>query len=130
MHELSVAQSITDFALSEANKHKAERVKELCVDVGELMQVDTTVLRDALKMLTTNLKFKDCDVRIDVVRAAFACRRCSSRWGMAEAKRQLGAVPKDLLVKNLTATNCRCTSSPTFIPRSSTVRSAEAPMSW
>ncbi len=99
MHELSVAQSIADFALSETDKHKAEKVKELWVDVGELMQVDMKVLGDALKMLTAGGKFKDCHVRIEMTRAAFECRRCSSRWGMEEAKRQLGAVPEDLLVE-------------------------------
>jgi len=72
---------------------------ELDVDVGELMQIDTEVLLNALKMLTTGMKLKDCKVRLRVVSASFICRRCSSGWGMAEAKRQLGTVPRDLLVE-------------------------------
>jgi len=99
MHELSVAQSITDFALSETQKQNARRVTEISVDVGELMQVDTKVLLDALNMLMSGTKLKGCKVRVRVAAASFSCRRCLSSWGMAEAKSQLGAVPEDLLVK-------------------------------
>ncbi len=35
---------------------------ELNVDVGELMQIDAEVLLNALKMLTTDVKMKDCEV--------------------------------------------------------------------
>jgi len=99
MHELSVAQSIAGFALSETEKRNAKKVTELHIDVGELMQVDTKILLDALNMLMVGTRLKGCDVRIRVVGASFSCRRCSARWGMAEAKRQLGAVEEDLLVK-------------------------------
>jgi hydrogenase nickel incorporation protein HypA/HybF len=99
MHELSVAQSIVDFASSEIEKQNAKKVTELDVDVGELMQIDAKVLLNALKMLTTDMKMKDCKVHLRVVSASFSCRRCSSRWGMAEAKKQLGAVSQDLLVE-------------------------------
>jgi hydrogenase nickel incorporation protein HypA/HybF len=99
MHELSVAQSIADFALSETEKQNAKKVTEMYVDVGELMQVDIKVLLDALKMLMTGAKLKDCKVRVQVAAASFSCRRCSSSWGMTEAKRQLGAVPEELLVR-------------------------------
>jgi hydrogenase nickel incorporation protein HypA/HybF len=99
MHELSVAQSIADFALSEAERQDGKRVMEMYVEVGELMQVDTKVLADALNMVMTGPKLKDCRVRVQVTGASFSCRRCSSRWDMAEAKRQLGAVPESLLVE-------------------------------
>jgi len=99
MHELSVARSITDFALSETERQNAKKVMEVYVDVGELMQVDTAVLLDALKALMTGAKLKDCKVRVQVAAASFSCRRCSSTWGMKEAKQQLGAVPEDLLVR-------------------------------
>lgn len=99
MHELSIAQSIVDFALAEAERKGAKNVKELDVDVGELMQVDTKVLRDALDMLMTGPKLKGCEVRVQVAPASFSCRRCSSTWDMTEAKRQLVSVPEKLLVE-------------------------------
>jgi hydrogenase nickel incorporation protein HypA/HybF len=99
MHELSIAQSIVDYALSETERQNAKKVTELDVDVGELMQVDTKVLLNALNMLMTDPRLKDCEVRVRATIASFSCRRCSSTWGMAEAKRQLGAVPENLLVK-------------------------------
>jgi len=99
MHELSVAKSITDFALAETERHNAKEVKEMYVDVGELMQVDNAILLDALKMLMTGAKLKNCKVQVRAAPASFSCRRCSSTWGMTEAKRQLTAVPEDLLVR-------------------------------
>jgi hydrogenase nickel incorporation protein HypA/HybF len=99
MHELSVAQSIAGFALSETESQNANKVREIYVDVGELMQVDTKVLLDALKMLMTGPKLEGCKVRVQVTAASFSCRRCSSAWGMAEAKSQLGEVSQELLVK-------------------------------
>ncbi len=99
MHELSVAQNIVDFAVSETEKQDAKRVAELHVDVGELMQIDTRVLLDALRMLMTGGRLRDCNVRVRVTRASFSCRRCSSSWGIAEAKKQLGSVPANLLIR-------------------------------
>jgi hydrogenase nickel incorporation protein HypA/HybF len=99
MHELSVAQSIVDYALTEVEKRNATKVGEISVEVGELMQVDTKVLLDALRMLMSGPKLEGCKVRIQVAAASFSCRRCSSEWGMDEARSQLGAVSHDLLVK-------------------------------
>jgi len=99
MHELSVAQNIVDFVLSEMEKRRAKRVIEIEVDVGELMQIDKDVLVRALEALTSDARLKDCRVRVRAVPASFTCRRCSSSWGMKEAREQLGVVPKELLVK-------------------------------
>lgn len=98
MHELSVAQSIVDFALSEADKREARKVTELEVGIGELMQVDGNVLVSALESLMTG-KLEGCKVEAKEIAASFECRRCSSTWGMREAREQLDAVEQDLLVK-------------------------------
>jgi len=99
MHELSIARSIVDFAESEKERQNAERVTEIQLEVGELMQVDSSVLLQALEALTAGSSLKGCRVRVDVLPASFSCRRCSSSWDMEEAKKQLGVVQEDLLVK-------------------------------
>ena len=99
MHELSIAQSIVDYASTESERQHAKKVTELNVDVGELMQIDAEVLLNALKLLTTDAKMDDCEVHVRVVSASFSCRKCSSRWGMEEANKQLGRLPADLKVR-------------------------------
>lgn len=99
MHELSVAQSIVDFALSEADNHQAKKVKELQVGIGELMRVDMEVLVSALASVIKASKLEGCKVEAKQLPASFSCRRCYLVWGMQEADKQLGAVQKDLLVK-------------------------------
>ena len=99
MHELSVAQSIVEFALYEADRNKAEKVVELDVDVGELMQVDIRVLRKALGALMTGPRLTGAKTRVSVEGAYFSCRRCGSEWDMLEAKKQLSEVPEWLLVR-------------------------------
>lgn len=99
MHELSVAQSIVDTVLLEADKNHARQIKEINIDVGELMQLDTKALADALKILMTGDRLKGARVLVHVKSASFSCRKCSNQWGMAEARKQLAQVPDSLLVR-------------------------------
>ena len=99
MHELSVAQSIVEFALYEADRNKSDKVVELDVDVGELMQVDIGVLREALGALMTGPRLAGAETRVSTETAYFSCRRCGSEWDMLEAKKQLLEVPESLLIR-------------------------------
>jgi hydrogenase nickel incorporation protein HypA/HybF len=99
LHELSLAQNIVDSITAEANARGARKVLELKVDVGELMQIDTKALRFGLKLLMTGPVLKGARVRVGKRSASFKCRKCSSEWGMAEARRQLERVSPDLLVQ-------------------------------
>ena len=98
MHELSVAQSIVDTVLIEADKHSAKLIKEINLDVGELMQLDRQVLADALKILMVG-KLKGTRVIMHTTRTSFSCAKCKENWGMEKAKRQLSKVPDSLLVR-------------------------------
>lgn len=99
MHELSIAQSIVDTVLSEAQKNDAKRVSEISVDVGQLMQLDRNALAFALRLLMTGPVLKGARVRVRVRKASFTCRKCDSEWGMAEAQKQLAEVPDTLRVR-------------------------------
>ena len=98
MHELSVAQNIVDAVLLEADRNGAKLIKEINLDVGELIQLDRLVLADALKILMVG-NLKGLKVVINTTRALFSCENCNDRWGIEEAERQLSRVPDSLLVK-------------------------------
>lgn len=100
MHELSIAQSILDAVNLEADKHKAKNVNEINIDVGELMQLDTSALSDSLKLLlTTDSRLKTARALIHVQSASFRCNKCGSEWDMNETRKQLDRVSDSLLVR-------------------------------
>ena len=99
MHELSIAQTIVDSVLSDADTRGAERVVQIDVDVGELMQLDRRALAGALRILLDGSRLKGARVRLHVESAEFTCRRCGRRWGMTQATKQLAHVPDELRVR-------------------------------
>jgi hydrogenase nickel incorporation protein HypA/HybF len=99
LHEFTVAQSIVDAVLSEAETRKAKHVNEISVEVGQLTQIDTSILRYALKLLLTGSVLGGAKVHLHVAKVRFACRRCGHEWTLEEAKRQLSEIPEYLLVK-------------------------------
>ena len=99
MHELSIAQNVVQYALAEAAKNNSEKVEEISLEVGELTQVETKVLADALQLLMKGPKLDGCRVVVVASPAAFACRRCSARWGMSEVRKELDSLSDGLLVR-------------------------------
>jgi hydrogenase nickel insertion protein HypA len=99
MHEFGIAQSIVEYALSEAEKNKVGRVSEIHLELGELSMIDRSFLSNALKLLMTDPRLKGCKVHFRKQSASFVCRKCSSKWSMAETMKQLNQVPEKLLVR-------------------------------
>jgi hydrogenase nickel incorporation protein HypA/HybF len=99
LHELSIAQSIIDYAVAEADRNGAKSVSEIQVEIGELMQVDVRGLKDLLRLLLTGPKLENCKVGLRVKEAAFRCRKCGTAWDMREAKKQLQETADSLLVR-------------------------------
>lgn len=99
LHEFTVAQSIVDSIVSEAQAHHAKRVKEISIDVGQLMQIDSKILRYALSLLLTGSVLKDAKIHLKVVNVKFCCRSCGRKWLMNESRKQLSQVSDSLLVR-------------------------------
>ncbi len=99
MHELSVAQSVVDFALSEADRNGSKRVLEVQVEVGDFTMIDVSVLSRALRMLMSGPRLEGCKVRVRKKAVKFVCRKCGETWSMAEAMKQLEKVPDGLRVR-------------------------------
>ena len=98
MHELSIAQSIVDAVLSEAQRSGARNVTEVSVDVGQLMQLDRNALAFAIRTLMTGPVLKGARVHVRLKKASFSCKRCNQVWGMAEAQKQLRRIPDALRI--------------------------------
>ncbi|MGA2199937.1 MAG: hydrogenase/urease maturation nickel metallochaperone HypA [Nitrososphaerales archaeon] len=99
MHELSVAQSIVEFVVEQADENRADRVSEVDVQVGEVMRVDAAVLKKALGALMVGPRLAGARVSVSVERASFSCQKCGSRWDMKDAEKQLSGVSDSLLVR-------------------------------
>lgn len=99
MHELSLAQNVVDQVLAEAEARGATKVDELEIGVGELMQIDRRAFSQALKVLMAGPELEGARVRVRLEKAAFSCKRCGRRWGMAEVSKQLSQVPDGILVR-------------------------------
>ena len=99
MHEFSIAQGIVDYAISEGKRSGGGELREVRVDVGDLTLIDRRVLSEALRMLLAGSGLAKCRVRVKGARTSFVCRKCSNRWSMEEAQRQLDMVPKNLRVR-------------------------------
>lgn len=94
-----MANSVTEYAVSEAAKRRAKKVSEIGVEVGELAQIDVGVLSDAISLLLTGPVLQGCQVSVKVASASFECRKCSSVFGMKEAMKELEEVSDDLRVR-------------------------------
>jgi len=99
MHELGIAQSIVDYAVSEAKARKASRVSVIQVEVGQLSMIEKPILSNALRMLRTGPMMEGCKFRVRERKVSFTCRKCSASWAMEEAMKQLDKVPQELLVR-------------------------------
>ncbi len=116
MHEYGIAQSIADYMLAEAHRRKAEGVSEVRVEVAELTMVDTKVLSHALRLLMKGEVLAGCRVKVAKARSSFVCRKCSSRWTMAEAAKQIGAIPEALKVREPDSTEAPMHFIPSLAP--------------
>jgi hydrogenase nickel incorporation protein HypA/HybF len=98
LHEMSLAHSVIASILSEADKHKAKKVIKIRLAVGELMQLDKGILVESFKSLLEGPVLGGAELEVIDDRAAFTCQKCSAKWGMDEAKKQLKSVAPELLI--------------------------------
>jgi hydrogenase nickel incorporation protein HypA/HybF len=98
MHEMSLARSLAASVESEANKHGAKKVLKVHLAVGELMQLDKSILVESFRSLLEGPLLGGAELEVVDDKAVFTCQKCSAKWGMEEAKKQLKAVGKEFMV--------------------------------
>ena len=95
---MSLAHSVVASIKTEAEKHQAKRVLKIHLAIGELMQLDRGILIESFKSLLEGPVLGGAQLEVVDDKAVFTCQRCSAKWGMEEAKRQLKSVAPELLV--------------------------------
>ena len=76
MHEFSTMQAILETVLSAANVHKAERVLEINLEIGELTFLNQEQLRFAFSVLSENTIAKNANLRIKGIQPRIKCSSC------------------------------------------------------
>jgi hydrogenase nickel incorporation protein HypA/HybF len=79
MHEWALAEAILASALQIAEKEKLKEVKEVTVRIGELQQIEPSILRFALRELKSEI-FRNAKFHILRAKTTLKCRVCGTSW--------------------------------------------------
>ena len=79
MHEWALAEALVSAASETARKEGLRKVTEVRVRVGELQQIERSVLVFALSQLR-KAELEDARFRIEKQRARLRCRVCGRTW--------------------------------------------------
>ena len=79
MHEWALAEAVLASAREVAEKEKLKEILEVTVRVGELQQVERSILRFALSEMKTPL-FKCTKFHILKAKSTLRCRVCGDTW--------------------------------------------------
>ena len=79
MHEWALAEAVLKSAQEVAEKEKLKEVTEVTIRVGELQQVERTILRFAISEMKPPL-LKNTKFRILTAKNKLRCRVCGTSW--------------------------------------------------
>ncbi len=79
MHEWALAEAILASALQIAEKEKLKKVTEVNVRIGELQQVESSILRFALRELKSEM-FRNAKFHILRAKTTLKCHVCGTSW--------------------------------------------------
>ena len=112
MHELSIAESIVDIAISIATEHKASRITSIQLQVGHLAGIEEESLRFCFASVTRGTlaehavlqiekipitaRCLDCQRVFPVTDYVFQCPACHSRTVVTESGRELKVAYVDI----------------------------------
>lgn len=78
MHEFSIISQITSYVTEEAKKRNAS-VKEVHIEIGELMSISEDAARFAYETLTENTILSDSKLVVYMKKATAECDKCGYR---------------------------------------------------
>ena len=79
MHEWALAEAILTSAKELAEKEKLREVTEVTIRIGELQQVEPSILRFALSEMKRDI-FEKAKFRILKAKTTLKCRVCGTTW--------------------------------------------------
>ncbi|BDY06358.1 hydrogenase maturation nickel metallochaperone HypA [Ferrimonas sp. YFM] len=77
MHEMSLAEGIVQILESEAQKQQFTKVKEVCLEVGELAGVELEALEFSFDVITRDTLAEGCSLSIESVPGTAYCFDCA-----------------------------------------------------
>jgi hydrogenase nickel incorporation protein HypA/HybF len=77
MHELSITQNIIRISTEEAEKHKALRVKEIRIKVGELSGLIPDCIQYYFDIASKGTRVEGALLKIDKIPIAVRCNECA-----------------------------------------------------
>ncbi|RLF06739.1 MAG: hydrogenase nickel insertion protein HypA [Thermoprotei archaeon] len=82
MHEWALAEAIVKCVRDAIGDRGG--VKEVCVVVGELQNIDLDVLEWALSELSKGTRLERATFKFELEKVEFACRSCGKRWSLSD----------------------------------------------
>jgi hydrogenase nickel incorporation protein HypA/HybF len=79
MHEWALAEAILTSASQVAEQEKLKEITGVTVRVGELQQVEPSILRFAISQMKSEI-FKNTKFRIVKSKSTLKCRVCGTTW--------------------------------------------------
>jgi len=79
MHEWALAEAILASAKEIAEKEKLKEVTEVTIKVGDLQQVEPSILRFALSQMKSEI-FRNAKFHILKAKSTLKCRVCGTTW--------------------------------------------------
>lgn len=84
MHELSIAQSLLDIVLEEAERHQVLRVAKVAVKIGAFTNVVPDALTFSFDLIKEGTKAAEAELVIENVPLMGVCLVCGAELDMAE----------------------------------------------
>jgi len=82
MHEMSIAQNILEIVQEEMGKNQDTRgrVKEVAVQIGELVAVVPESLEFCFNILIENTEFSEAQLKIEILPLTGKCQMCQHQF--------------------------------------------------
>ena len=76
MHEMSIAQSIIDIVNDTLIEHEKEKLREIVVDIGELVAVVPESLQFCYEAIVNGTKYNNAELKINIKPLRIKCNDC------------------------------------------------------
>ena len=84
MHEFTIAMNVLSIAEENANKHRASRVYEIELDIGELSGVDAYALEFAMEYIRKSEIFEQARLVINKIPGKAKCESCHNEFDISD----------------------------------------------
>jgi len=86
VHEWSLADAAVRSLLAFGEEKGFKRFIEVEISVGEIMEIDKEVFKEAFLMLSRGTILENANIIFSEEKASFRCNSCGNRWNMEKAE--------------------------------------------